>query len=64
MKKNESFLTVKDVSEKLNLSPSIVYTILNYDRLDCEKIGGRIIVKSEVFNEWVKRNKMLMLPHK
>ena len=55
-KDNISFLTVQDVSKRLSKSASIVYTLLNYEKLPSIKIGGRIVVKEEALNEWIKKN--------
>lgn len=55
-KTNDTFLTVKDISKKLNICQSIIYTILRYDRLESECIGDRIVVKKEVFEKWAEKN--------
>ncbi len=57
MKQDEDkLLTVKDLSKRANMSPSILYSILHYDRLPFETIGDRIVVKESVYNEWAKTN--------
>ena len=36
---DEPFLTVKQVAQRLNVSPSIVYQLLDSGRLSCHRIG-------------------------
>ena len=56
VKKEDGLLTVKQISEKTKLSPSTIYTILHFDKLQHETIGNRIVVKESVFNDWEKEN--------
>ena len=55
-KKEDTLLTVKQISEKTKLSPSTIYTILHFSKLQHETIGNRIVVKESVFNDWQKEN--------
>ena len=55
-KDDSSFLTVKEVSKQINLNPSTIYTILHFDRLEYETIGGRIVIRQEKLDEWQKSN--------
>ena len=52
----DSLLSVSEVSKKIGLSPSIVYTVLNYEKMPHVKIGGRIVVKESELNDWAKKN--------
>jgi len=51
----ESFLTVKEASQRLGMPQTKVYTILYYDRLEHETIGGRIVIREDTFNEYQQR---------
>jgi excisionase family DNA binding protein len=52
----DTFLTVKDVCKKLNVSQSVIYTVVNFDRLETERLGGRIVIREEVFKKWAEKN--------
>ena len=56
VKEKDVFLTVKDVSKKIGLSPSVIYTVLNYEKIPHMKIGGRIVIKENDLKEWEGRN--------
>jgi excisionase family DNA binding protein len=60
-KKNETFLTVKDASKMLNLSQSVIYTVLQYEKLDSERIGGRIVINKDELKKWSERNVKLSI---
>ena len=51
----ESFLTVKEASQRLGMPQTKVYTILHYDRLKHETIGGRIVIREDTLNEYQQR---------
>jgi len=53
---NETFLTVKEICSLTNLNSSTLYTILHYDKLEHETIGGRIVIREKTFDDWLKRN--------
>ena len=55
-KKNEEYLTIKEIAEKTNLNPGKLYALTHYDRLECETFGSRILVRKNVFEEWQKAN--------
>jgi len=56
MNQKSNLLTVKEAAGKANLNQSVIYTILNYDRLECEKIGERTFIKEDVLESWIKKN--------
>ena len=56
MSQKQKLLTVKEASQKANLNQSVIYTILNYDRLECEKIGKHTFIFDDVLEEWIKNN--------
>ena len=56
MIQKQKLLTVKEASKKANINQSIIYTVMNYDRLDCEKIGERTFIKEDVLEDWIKKN--------
>ena len=51
----ESFLTVKEASQRLGMPQTKVYTILHFDRLEHETIGGRIVIRENTLNEYQQR---------
>jgi excisionase family DNA binding protein len=55
-KKNDTFLSVKDASKMHKLSQSVIYTVLQYEKLDSERIGGRIVINKEELKKWSERN--------
>ena len=55
-KSEDKLLSVKELSARSNLSPSILYSVLHYEKLNYETIGGRILVKESVYSDWEKRN--------
>jgi len=54
--KNDNYLTIKEVAEKTGLTQSNLYTLLHYDRINYEAIGGRVVIPKKVFEEWEKTN--------
>ena len=48
----ESFFTVKEASQRLGMPQTKIYTILHYDRLEHEKIGGRIVIREKTLNDY------------
>jgi excisionase family DNA binding protein len=56
MKKNEDYLTAREISRKLGIAQSTIYAILHYDKLESEKIGELTIVRKNVLEEWEKKN--------
>ena len=53
---NEEYLTAKSVAELSGLSQQKVYAILAYDRLECQRIGGRIVVPKKNYERWYEAN--------
>jgi len=55
-KENTNYLTIKEVAKKTHLSPSNLYALLNYDRLNYEIVGGRKLIPRNTFEEWERNN--------
>ena len=55
-KENQKLLTVKDISKRLKINQSTIYTILHYDRLNYETVGNLIVVREDTFNDWMAKN--------
>ena len=55
-KENENYLTIKEIAEMTKLSQSKLYTVIHYDRLKSELIGGRVVIKRENFEDWQRQN--------
>ena len=51
----ESFITVKEAGQRLGMPQTKVYTILHFDRLEHETIGGRIVIREKTLNEYLQR---------
>ena len=55
-KENKHYFTIQEISKKTKINQGKLYAITHYDRLECEAIGGRIVVDKKVYEEWAKTN--------
>ena len=55
-KENENYLTIKEIAGMTKLSQSKLYTIIHFDRLKSELIGGRVVIKRDNFEDWQRQN--------
>ena len=54
-KTNSSYLTVRDVSEYLNISKSQAYELVHNKDFPVSRFGGAIRVPRELFLQWVQK---------
>lgn len=54
-KTNSSYLTVRDVSEYLNISKSQAYELTHHKDFPVSRFGGAIRVPRELFLQWVQK---------
>ena len=54
-KTNSSYLTVRDVSEYLNISKSQAYELTHRKDFPVSRFGGAIRVPRELFLQWVQK---------
>ena len=54
-KTNSSYLTVRDVSEYLNISKSQAYELVHRKDFPVSRFGGAIRVPRELFLQWVQK---------
>jgi excisionase family DNA binding protein len=52
----ENYLTIKDVSKMTNICPSILYSIIHFNKLPTETIGSRVVVQKKELEKWMKEN--------
>lgn len=57
-----SILTIKEVSNKLQVSQSVVYTLIHEGKLPVFQIGRKFIIDEEVLDNYIKENCKLIIP--
>lgn len=53
----QSLLTVRQVADLLQISPSTVYSWAYSGRIPCYKLNGSIRFKEREIDDWIERNK-------
>lgn len=54
--KNKEYITLATIAKELDCSLRTVQHWANTQKLESEKLFGRILVDREYFNEWKQRN--------
>ncbi len=54
---DKELLTVKDVSQMLNLSKGAIYNMTSAQRIPFFKNGGRVYFDRKAINEWVRNDR-------
>lgn len=55
MKEYPEVLTVKQVSEYLQIDPQSVYKMAQHEKIPCTKIAGQWRFKKQILDEWLNQ---------
>lgn len=51
---SDRWLSLKEVSEFISISPSTIYRAVSSGKLKCSKVTGKLLFKTSWINEWIE----------
>ena len=53
---DDTFYTVKQISEQTGINQATIYGLLRYEHITSETVLGKRVVRKEVFDDWKEKN--------